>query len=135
MTESVPQGSRRWTYGMSFFAGILMTTLGVLESIRGLAGLFTNDIFVTTPSYVFAFDTTAWGWIHLVFGLALLITGLLIVAGKLAGRVLGIIIVGISAILNFASLPYYPIWSVVLIALDVIIIWALAADSTKPGRP
>ncbi len=132
MTDPFAAEPRAWTYGASLFAGIMLVILGMFQGIRGMAALFKNDILVGTPNYVFAFDTTAWGWIHMIFGLILIVTGLLIVAGKLVGRIFGIIVAGISAILNFTSLPYYPVWSVVLIAIDVLIIWALATDSTKP---
>ena len=68
--------------------------------IQGLVGIFSNDVVKVTPKYIFSFDTTVWGWIHLILGLVLILIGLALVAGKGFARVLGIIVVAISAISN-----------------------------------
>src|SRR3954454_2703534 len=132
MSEQVHRESRTWKFGVALFAGVMMVTVGVFEALQGLVALFDNNVFLKTPDYLFAFDLTAWGWIHLVIGLLLILIGFLVVAGKVIGRVLGIIVVFISAMVSFASLPYYPIWSVLLIALDIFIIWALATYGAEP---
>jgi hypothetical protein len=83
---------------------------------------------------VFEFDVTTWGWIHLIGGVVLFGSGILIGMGNLFGRIIGIIVAGLSAVVNFMWLPYYPIWSAILIALNVAIIWALSVhgrDVTK----
>ncbi|WP_331926937.1 DUF7144 family membrane protein [Intrasporangium sp.] len=113
---------------MVVFAGMLMVVVGLLEFLRGLTALFENTLFVNTPKYVFAFDVTTWGWLHLIWGVVLAAVGGAILAGRLIGRIVGLSIVTIALVLNFVSLPTYPLWSIVLIALCVFIMWALCAE-------
>ncbi len=132
MSDQIQREPRTWQYGLSLFAGIMMVTVGLFEALQGLVALFDNNVFLKTPNYIFAFDLTTWGWIHLLMGLLLIVIGFLVVYGKLVGRVLGIVVVAISAIVNFASLPYYPLWSIFVIALDVFVIWALVTYRAEP---
>ncbi len=119
---------RGWGHGLVMFAGILMVVVGILEFLRGLTALFENTLFVNTPKYVFAFDVTTWGWLHLIWGVVLAAVGGAILAGRLIGRIVGLSIVTIALVLNFVSLPVYPLWSIILIALCVFIMWALCAE-------
>ena len=119
---------RGWGHGLVMFAGILMVVVGILEFLRGLTALFENTLFVNTPKYVFAFDVTTWGWLHLIWGVILAAVGGAILAGRLIGRIVGLSIVTIALVLNFVSLPVYPLWSIILIALCVFIMWALCAE-------
>jgi hypothetical protein len=114
-----------WVVGLSFFAGILMIVTGVFNAIEGLVALFRNEVYVTTLQYVFAFDLTTWGWIQLILGLIVLAAGYGVVTGRIWGRVVGIGIALLSMIVNFAFIPYYPVWSLLIIALNVFVIWAL----------
>src|SRR3546814_4971144 len=90
----------------------------LLEFLRGLTALFENTLFVNTPKYVFAFDVTTWGWLHLIWGVVLAAVGGAILAGRLIGRIVGLSIVTIALVLNFVSLPVYPLWLIILIALS-----------------
>ena len=94
MSDQIQREPRTWQYGLSLFAGIMMVTVGVFEALQGLVALFDNNVFLKTPNYIFAFDLTTWGWIHLLMGLLLIVIGFLVVAGKMVGRVLGIVVVG-----------------------------------------
>ena len=85
-----------------------------------------NEFYVNTPNYLFKFDATRWGWIHLLVGLLVLLAGFAVLAGQTWGRVIGIVLAVFSAMANFAFIPYYPFWSLTIIALDVFVIWALA---------
>ena len=100
-----------------------MVVVGILEFLRGLTALFENTLFVNTPKYVFAFDVTTWGWLHLIWGVVLAAVGGAILAGRLIGRIVGLSIVTIALVL-----PVYPLWSIILIALCVFIMWALCAE-------
>ena len=122
--------SSGWKSGMVLFAAIFMLVSGILEFLRGLTALFENTLFLRTPKYLFAFDVTAWGWIHLLWGVVLAVAGGLILANKAIGRVLGLAIVTVAVVLNFLSLPYYPFWSLVLLVLNGFIIWALCTAPT-----
>jgi hypothetical protein len=82
-------------------------------------------------SYTFEFDVTAWGWIHLLLGLVGLGTGIGILVGQTWARILGVFIAGVSTVSNFMFMPYYPFWSLAVIALDVLVIWALCSQIAK----
>jgi hypothetical protein len=119
---------RRGVTGLTTFAGVMMITVGSFQLVSGLVALLTNEFYVNTPNYLFTFDATRWGWIHLLVGLLVLVAGLAVLAGQTWGRVIGIVLAVSSAVANFAFIPYYPFWSLTIIALDVFVIWALATD-------
>ncbi|WP_435053336.1 DUF7144 family membrane protein [Kitasatospora phosalacinea] len=118
--------NRGWVSGMVLFAGVIMLVGGILEVFRGIMAIAEDDVFVTTPRYVFRFDLTSWGWIHLVIGVLIALVGFFVIKGAAWARIAGIFLVSLGLIGNFLDLPYYPLWSVVIIALDVFVIWALA---------
>jgi hypothetical protein len=103
---------------------MLMIT-GILAIMRGIAAIAQDEIFVTTRNYTFAFDLTGWGWIHLALGVVAVIVSLGLFQAATWARVAGVAIAGLVIIANFLSLPYYPVWSVVMIAISGFIIWAL----------
>jgi hypothetical protein len=111
--------------GTSVFASCVMIMLGAFHAIVGLAALLENEFFVATRNYVFEFDVTAWGWIHLIAGLIVAFAGLGLFSGAVWARTVGVIVAVVSGIVNFMWLPYYPVWSALTIALDVLVIWAL----------
>jgi hypothetical protein len=112
-------------------AAILMIMVGLLQSIVGLVGISTDEFYLATRNYLFQFDTTTWGWIHLVVGVVVGLAGLALLTGRTWARVVGIILAVPSAIANFLFIPYYPVWSLVIIALDVFVIWALAVHGRE----
>ncbi|WSD73195.1 hypothetical protein OG978_06240 [Streptomyces sp. NBC_01591] len=101
---------------------------GAMSVFQGIAAIAKDDLFIATRNYVFQFNLTGWGWIHLVLGIAIVIAGCALFTGAVWARVVGIVLVGLGAVANFLWLPYYPLWSIVLIAIDVFVIWALCAD-------
>lgn len=118
-------GPSPWAGGLSTFAGILMIIAGVFGAIEGLVALFRNEVYVAGPRYVFAFDLTSWGWIHLIVGIVVAAAGVAVMSGRLWGRMVGITIAVLSMLANFLFIPYYPVWSLLIIALNVFVIWAL----------
>ena len=114
-----------WVVGLSLFAGILMMITGLFNAMEGVVALARNEVYVLAPRYIFAFDLTTWGWIQIVLGIIVLAAGIGVVTGRLWGRVVGITIAALTMLANFAFIPYYPIWSMLIIALNVFVIWAL----------
>ena len=112
--------------GLTVFAGVMMIMLGVFQAIQGVVALFNDTFYVAGQKWVFQFDITTWGWIHLIVGALVAVAGFFVFRGAVWARAVGIGIAAISAVLNFMWLPYYPFWSMVIIALDVFVIWALA---------
>ncbi|MDX2381350.1 MAG: hypothetical protein QNM02_16510 [Acidimicrobiia bacterium] len=128
MTNETTESSySSWAVGWSGFAGVMLIMIGVFDVIQGLVALFNDEFFVITQEWVFEFDITAWGWIQLILGVILIASGVGIFSGNMAARTVGVIIAGLAAIVNFAWLPYYPVWSIIVIAICVTIIWALTA--------
>jgi hypothetical protein len=118
--------------GWIFFAGIMMIMLGSFEIIDALVALFNDTYYLVAPSgLVVSVDYTAWGWVHLGLGILAIGTGFGVVAGRGWARVIGIILALLSAIVNLAFIAAYPIWSTVLIAVDVIVIYALAVHGAE----
>ena len=118
-------GGMGWAVGLSLFAGVIMIITGVFTAMEGVVALARNEVFVTTPRYVFAFDLTTWGWIHIILGIIVLAAGVGVLTGQLWALVVGITIAVLIMIANFAFIPYYPVWSLLIIALNVFVIWAL----------
>lgn len=115
-------------FGVTSFAGVLLATVAIFQILQGVAAIGEDDVFVRGVSYVYELDVTAWGWIHLVLGIIGLVTGIGILAGQTWGRVLGILIAFLGALANFAFIPYYPVWSIVVIAFWVLTLWALCTQ-------
>ena len=120
--------------GVAMFAGFMMILIGAFQAIAGLVGIIDDQFSVLGVKYVFEFDTTTWGWIHLVVGIVIVLAGLGLFSGAVWARTIGVILAAVSAIATFAYLPYYPVWSIVIITLDVIVIWALTAHGRDITR-
>ena len=116
-----------WMKGMTTFAGVMLIIAGAFNVIQGLVALFQNEVYVAGPRYVFAFDLTAWGWTHLIIGAVVVAAGFAVLSGQVWGRSVGVGIAVLSMLANFVFIPYYPVWSLLIIALNVFVIWALIA--------
>mgnify|MGYP006355215017 CR=1 FL=1 len=127
MTQTPYQEPSGWATGAVLFAGIMLIVIGIFESLQGLNAIFEDQFYVVTENYVFDIDVTAWGWIHLLLGVVVIFGGYALMAGRTWGRILGIVVAGIAAVVNFAWVPYYPFWSLLMIALAVWVIWALTS--------
>ena len=113
--------------GFATFAGVMLAVGGFFHFVAGLVGVFDDEFYVVGREWIFEFDTTTWGWIHVLAGLVLLASGIFIFSGNVAARTVGVAVAAVSAIANFAWLPYQPVWSTLMIALAVAVIWALTA--------
>ncbi|MGW7284077.1 DUF7144 family membrane protein [Streptomyces sp. NPDC054847] len=111
--------------GLTVVGGVLLMIVGVLDLFRGIMAIAEDDIFVSTPNYIFEFDLTGWGWVHVALGALAMLVSLGLVRAATWARITGIAIAALVIIANFLSLPYYPIWSVVMIAMSTFIVWAL----------
>jgi hypothetical protein len=120
-----------WAAGGILFAGLMMIMVGIWQALEGLVAIFENEFYVATRNYLFQFDATTWGWIHLVLGLLVAFAGWGLLSGRTWARVVAITLAVLSAIANFLWLPYYPFWSLLIIAVDVFVIWAIAAHGRE----
>ena len=129
MNDNQPSGM---AVGFTAFAGVMMIMVGVFQAFAGLSALLKDTVYVVGVDYAFSFDVTTWGWIHMLIGLVLILAGFGVFSGSVMARSVGVLIAGVSAIANFIFLFGWnqPFWSMLIIAVDVIIIWAL----TMHGR-
>jgi hypothetical protein len=114
-----------WAIGGTAFAGVIMLLIGVFHAIAGLVALFDDEFYVVGANYTFELDVTGWGWIHLLGGIGVALAGLYVFSGATWARIVGIVLAMLSAVANFFFIPYYPFWSILMIALAVWAIWAL----------
>jgi hypothetical protein len=121
-----------WAHGIAVFAGLVMIIGGAFQALEGLAAVVNDQWLVVRPEYIFAFDLTVWGVIHLLVGIALLAIGIFLLRGQTWARVAGMVVAVISAIMNFVFLPFSPLWAIMIIAVDMLVIWALASYLRQP---
>ena len=118
-----------WVVGGITFAGTMLILIGMFQAIDGLVAIFNDNFFLVTQNYTFDLDVTAWGWIHLLLGILLVLAGWSIFAGKTWAAVVALTLAMLSAVANFFFIPYYPFWSILEIGLAVWVIWSL----TRPA--
>jgi hypothetical protein len=127
------QTTSGWAVGFILFAAIMMIMVGIWQALQGLIAIFENEFYVATRDYLFQFDATTWGWIHLIVGVIVAFAGWGLLSGRTWARVVAIALAVLSAIANFLFIPYYPFWSLLIIAVDVFVIWAIAAHGREVG--
>jgi hypothetical protein len=115
-----------WT-GWIAFAGVMLIVGGTLASIFGLVAIINDDWVVFTNRNSVSIDLTGWGWIHLIVGIVVILAGFGVFTGNILARTVGVIVAVVSLIANFLWLPVYPLWSIVIMTIDVLVIWALTA--------
>jgi hypothetical protein len=111
--------------GWSYFASIMMLVLGGLQAINGLVGIFKNNYYLVTSSHIIAFDFKTWGWINLILGIIIFMAGLELLRGATWARVIAVLLAGLSLIANMGFVNSYPIWSITMMVIDALIIYAL----------
>jgi hypothetical protein len=112
--------------GTTVAAAALLFVAGIASLLQGIAALADNDIVIVGINYTYKFDVTTWGWIHIVLGIIGIVVSLGLFVGQTWARGMAFVIAALSIVANFLWLPYYPLWSIVIIALDVVVIWAVA---------
>jgi hypothetical protein len=118
--------------GLVVFGGVMMLMMGGFQVIEGVVALFRDEYYlVTRTGLLLTFDFTTWGWIHLIIGLVAVAAGFGVLMGQMWGRVLGIVIAVVSALANIAFLSAYPVWSTIVIAVDVLVVYALAMHGAE----
>lgn len=125
------RGTSGWV-GWVAFAGLAMTILGVFHIVQGLVALLKDEFFVVRSSGLLVdVDYAVWGWAHLVAGAVVLVSGFMVFAGKVWARAVGVLAALSSAVGSMAFLAAYPVWSLMTIALDVVVILALTVHGSE----
>ncbi len=121
MSEQRSEAGAGWVT----FAGIILITVGIFQAFAGLVGILEDEILVVTPDYLVQLDATTWGWVHMIIGLIVVAAGFGIFSGNVLARTVGVFAAVGSMISMFFWLPWYPVWAIIVIAMDIAIIWAL----------
>lgn len=125
--QAIVEGPRAaWAGGMTLFAGIMLFLLGILGLLHGFSAVLQDDVFVRAPDYVYAFDLTAWGWVHMLLGVAAMVVGGAVLTLRTWGLIAGMVIAGLSAVTNFLFVPQSTWWAVVMVGLSVALVWAFS---------
>jgi len=127
-------GGDGWMSGGVVFAGVLMLCSGVLAVLQGIAAIAKDDVYGSVGNYVYELNLTGWGWIHVILGALVAVTGWGVLRGESWARFTGIFLASLSLVAQFLFLPYEPLWSLVMMAIDVFVIWALASQQETAGR-
>lgn len=130
-TGGAPPEPTGWV-GWILFAGIMLFMLGTFQAINGLVALLKDDYFLVTASkLVVDVNYTAWGWTHLILGVIALFAGWGVMVGQMWARIFGIAVAFVSAVVNLAFMNAYPVWSIVMITVDVLVIYALSVHGRE----
>ena len=117
--------------GFTALAATLMILSGLWTFFVGITGVLQGSFYRAVPVYTFSLSVHTWGWIQLVIGAVVFAAGVCLLLGMTWARVVGVVLAVISGLANFLFLPHYPLWSIIVIALDVIIIWALTTSRSR----
>jgi hypothetical protein len=123
--ETQPPASTAWA-GWAIFASMMMVMVGAFQVIVGLTALLNSSYYVARNGLLINVNYAAWGWVHLVLGAVAVAAGFGLLAGRMWARVVGIAMALVSAVVNLAFMAAYPLWSTTVIALDVVVIYAIA---------
>ncbi|MFJ3932477.1 MULTISPECIES: hypothetical protein [unclassified Streptomyces] len=130
-----PTPSHGHTSGATVLAASLMLFGGVMAIFEGISAIAEDDLFVVTRNYVFEFSLTGWGWVHLILGFVLVLAGIAVLgSGALWARFFGVFVASLGAIANFLWIPYYPLWALVLVAVNIFIVWALCTGMHREAE-
>jgi hypothetical protein len=119
------------TLGFITFAGVMMIMSGTFQFLEGLGATINGNLYQLSRAYAFDMSINTWGWVHMIIGIVVMLAGFYVFTGNLLARMIGIVIALGSAIVNFVYIPYYPVWSLMIISVDIAIIWALATYSHR----
>jgi hypothetical protein len=117
------------------FAAIMLILVGGFHVIQGLVALFRDEVYVVSKErLVLGIDYTGWGWIHLIGGVIVILVGAGLLGGRMIARILGVAAALVSALINVAFMPAFPVWSMMMIAIDVLVIWAIIVHGGELRR-
>jgi hypothetical protein len=120
-----------WAVSFTVFAAAMMIIGGFFQIFQGIAAILEDDFFVLSGAYAFDLDVTTWGWIHLAAGVIIALAGLSLFSGSLWAKLVAISLAMLSMLTNFLYIPYYPVWSIVIIAINIGVIWAITNYSRE----
>lgn len=115
------------------FAAVMLMILGTLDVIWGIAAIANDEVVVVGGHGVMIFDITAWGWIQLILGALIALTGVGLFLGNTAARWVGVFLVSLNVLLQVVWFSAAPLWAILIIALDVFIIYQICVNWVEEG--
>jgi hypothetical protein len=117
--------------GWAYFAGFMMLLMGAFQIIMGLTALLNDKFYVAQEGRLLTLDFTQWGWIHLLFGVVVLMAGTSLFSGRKWARVVALVLATLNFIAQFSFVSVYPIWSITMMVVDVLVIYALTVHGAE----
>ncbi len=133
--QKAPRSARAVAAIASLAAGALLLASAFMTLLLGVSALATNELLAVEPGWTFRLNATVWGWIHIALGIAMALGGIAVMFRWVWARIAAIALAVASMVLFFVWLPYYPVWSAIVIAVDLVIIWAVATWDTPASQP
>lgn len=130
MAANVSRQVTGWV-GWVYFAAFMLVIIGFFQGILGLTALLNDHFYVAMNGTLLVFNYATWGWIHLIFGIVALVTGTALFNGSTWARVVAVILVGINFLMQFAFVSVYPVWSIILMVVDVLVLYALTVHGRE----
>jgi len=127
-----PTAEDTWENDVPVFGGTVLATVGLFQLFEGLSAILNDQVYVATRNYVYEFNLTTWGWVHLLMGAVAIGVGIAILMRQTWAMAVGILIASLSAIMQFLFIPWQPIWAMAIIAIDVAVIWSLSSKLSQP---
>ena len=113
-----------WT-GWVGFASIMLALIGIFHVIAGFVALFKDDLYLIAPNSVWLFDYSQWGWVHILGGLLAFLAAGSLAQGNMYGRIIAVLVAMGSVVANMLFVPIYPIWSLMMVTIGILVIWAV----------
>ncbi len=113
------------------FAATMLALVGILHMVAGFVALFQNDLYMVTANSVWMFDSSTWGWLHIIGGLIALTAAASLANGHMYGRIIAVLVAVASAVINMAFVPVYPFWSIMMFVIDIFILWAVIVHGSE----
>ncbi len=119
-----------WT-GWIAFAGVMLIIGGSLNLFYGIVAAVNDEWVVFANRANVYLDVSQWGWVHIILGTIIVLAGFGVFSGRFLARMVGVLVAGVSMLVNFAFIPVYPFWALTVITIDVLVIWALMAHGRE----
>lgn len=130
MAVYTPNRRSGWV-GWVYFAAFMLIAIGLFQIVIGFTALLNNEFLVSVDGTLLLFDYTSWGWVHLILGIVSTAAGTGLFNGSKAARYIAIILVLFNFVAQFAFVSVYPIWSIIIMVIDVIVLYALTVHANE----
>ncbi len=130
MANATRQEITGWV-GWIYFAGFMMLLVGFFQAVLGLTALLNDKFYISLHGTLLVWNYTAWGWVHLIFGVITLLAGMSLFTGSTWSRVVAMVLVTLNLLTQFVFVSVYPIWSIIMMVIDVLVLYALTVHGSE----